>query len=95
MGKLEIVKALYTSLRPSLIRAGKYFRKESLKEFGLKDIEEDVEIIENYLGEKLGPKTKIDYEHVELVAKIIHLLKKGKSPKKEIEQAAKLRRSIG
>ena len=93
--KIKIIETLYKSLRPTLKRAGRYLRKESLKEFGLKEIEEDIKIIEEYLGEKLGPKTKSEKTHGELVARIIHQLKVGINPEKEIEQAAKLRKSIG
>ena len=94
-GEIQTVEALYTIFRSSLVRAGRYLRKESLKELGLPKLERGVVLIEEYLGETLGPVTKEEFRHADLVAKIIVLLQKGKSPIKEIEQAALIRKSLG
>ena len=94
-GKLQTIEMLYKTLKLALIRSGRYLRKESLAEFGLKDLAKDVVLIEEYLGEELRPITKSELEHQKLVARIITLLKRGKSPAVEIEKAAKLRRSLG
>ncbi|MDO8482851.1 MAG: phosphoenolpyruvate carboxylase [bacterium] len=94
-GKLKTLEALYKTLKPSLIRSGRYLRKESLKEFGLVGLEKDVALIEEYLGEKLGPKTESEREHEKLVACIVSSLRAGKSSSEEVEQAATIRRSLG
>lgn len=94
-GEIKTVEALYITLRPSLIRAGRYLRKESLRELGLGDLATGIILIEKYLGETLGPVTKKEFRHADLVAKIIISLKKGKSPAKEIEEAAMIRRALG
>lgn len=94
-GEIKVVEVLYRTLRPALKRSGRYLRKESLKELGLGDLEHGIILIEKYLGETLGPVTKEEFYHAELVAKIITSLKKGKSPVKEIEDAARIRRSLG
>ncbi len=95
MGKLALLEFLYLELRSSLLQAGRYFRKESLKELGLEWLEEDIKGVEEYLGEKLGPKTKEEKKHARIVSKIIEKLNKGQNPQKEITQAAILRHGLG
>lgn len=93
--QLHTVEALYKSLRPALIRAGRFLRKESLTELGLFGIAKEIALIEAYLGEKLGPKTKDELAHVALSGEIVVALKKGKPFGKEIEEAAILRKAMG
>ncbi|MBI2314962.1 phosphoenolpyruvate carboxylase [Candidatus Daviesbacteria bacterium] len=94
-GKLALLEFLYLELRSSLLQAGRFFRKESLKELKLEWLEEDIKGVEEYLGEKLGPKTKEEKKHARIVSKIIEKLNKGQNPQKEIEQAAILRHGLG
>ncbi len=94
-GEIEIIESLYRTLKPALKRAGRYLRIESLRELGLSELEKGIIAIEEYLGEKLGPVTKEEFRHAELVKKIIVMMKEGKSPIKEIEQAAIIRKSLG
>lgn len=93
--KVKSLEDLYLELKPALRQAGRYLRKESIKELKLTDIQEDIEAIEEYLGEKLGPKTKEEIAHLELVKKIISKMNTGQDVKKEIEQAAIIRHSLG
>jgi len=93
--QLHTVDALYKTLRPSLIRAGRFLRKEGLVELGLGYIAKEVALIEDYLGEQLGPRMKEEKRHVALSGKIIAALKKGKPFTKEIEEAAVLRQALG
>lgn len=94
-GKLDLLESLYTQLKPALITAGRFFRKESLKELGLEWLKEDILEIEKYLGEDLGPKSKEEKKHYKLVEKIIIKIKSNQNPQKYIEQAAILRRGLG
>lgn len=94
-GKLSVVESLYRSFRQALSEAGKYFRKESLDELGLRDLAEEIAIVEEYLGETLGPKTTEEHQHKEVVARIIASIKDGSNFSSDIEKAALLRRSLG
>ena len=94
-GKLRTVEMLYKNLKPSLLRAGRFLRKESLKELALTELEREVASIEAYLGETLGPKSEAEKEHVRLSGKMLALLKAGKPLTKEIEKAAILRQAMG
>lgn len=93
--KLAVLESLYQELKPSLTRAGRFFRRESLKELNLLELEDNMNLIEEYLGQKLGPVTPTEIKHAKLVEKIISLLKKGGNPKKEIGEAAVLRLGLG
>lgn len=94
-GKLKFVEELYQQLKPALEFAGRYFKKESLAWLGIPELEEDIKGVEEYLGEKLGPKTKDEKKHAELVAIIIEKIDKKQDPQEEIVQAALLRQSLG
>lgn len=93
--KIKLIESLYTGLKPMLLRAGRYLRKESINELGLKDLEKEIKIIEDYVGESLGPKTKTEIEHGQLVAQIVSQMKKGVNPQSSIKKAAVLRKSLG
>ena len=95
IGKIKLVEELYSQLKLTLLIDGRYLDKDSLKQLNIPGIEEDVTEIEEYLGVKLGPKTSSEHKHVGLVKKIISKSKAGQNPKKEIEQAAILRHSLG
>ncbi len=94
-GKLEKLESLYLELKPALIQAGRFYRKESLKELGLGWLKENIAQIEKYLGQKLGPQTKDEKKHAKLVAKIIRHFKKGQTSQSCITQAAILRHGLG
>jgi phosphoenolpyruvate carboxylase len=94
-GKLPLLESSYKTLRQSLLNAGRYLSKESLEVMGLDDIIQDVRLIEEYLGEELGPRTDLESQHCELVSKIVPALSNGSAPVAEIEQAAIARRSLG
>lgn len=93
--KLEVVESLYKNLKPALETSGRYLRHESLSELGLKDVAEDVKIIEDYLGHKLGPQTAHEHEHADIVAQIVSSLGRTDDLKPQVEAAALLRRNIG
>ncbi len=94
-GKLKLLESLYLQLKPSLIRAGNYLSKENLRLLGISGVKEDVEAIEEYLGQKLGPKTAKEKKHEVLTREILLKIKFGRNPQEEIEQAAILRQSLG
>lgn len=94
-GKLGVVEELYIQFKPSIIHAGRFLRKESLRELGLSELEKEIASIEAYVGETLGPKTKEEREHVLLSGKLIALMQKRKPLEKTIERMALLRKALG
>lgn len=94
-GKLKLVEKLYKNLKHSLIWAGRYLRRQSLKELGIAELNEDVKFIEKYLGKKLGPKAAAEKKHEKLAGIIVFKINKGQDPTEEIIEAAKIRRSLG
>ncbi|NLJ05957.1 MAG: phosphoenolpyruvate carboxylase [Exilispira sp.] len=93
--KLFLLESHYKLFKPSLIRAGRYLRKESFKDLRLEFMEKEIDYIEKFLGEKLGPKTTEEKKHAKVVGQVIARLKSGKTLQKKIEQAALLRHSLG
>ncbi|MCF7833732.1 MAG: phosphoenolpyruvate carboxylase [Candidatus Pacebacteria bacterium] len=94
-GKIDVVKNLYKNLNENLERAGRFLRKESIKELGLLGLLEEIESLERYTGFKFGPKTKEEIQHSKLSGKILAKIKKNQNPSKEILEAALLRKSLG
>ncbi len=94
-GKLKLIESLYKELKPALIEAGRLLRKESIKELSLPDWEKEIRTIEDYVGEKLGPKTISDGKHQQLTADITGSLLNGGPMSEKIQEAAELRRSLG
>ena len=94
-GKLELVESLYKNLKPALTFAGRFLRKESIQQLHLTSLAKDVESIEDYLGQRLGPKSEADEQHCRLAGEIIELVNGGHNPQTQIEQAAILRHSLG
>lgn len=99
-GNLSTVEKFYFNFRSDLKRAGRYLNKKVLsslakKSQGWKDIQEDVRIIENYLGEKLEPETPQEKAHLVFSESIYERFSKGIEMTDLIEEAAVLRKSLG
>lgn len=101
LGKLEILEKYYLNIKSDLLRSGKFLNKKVLAQLAedssaWKDVQEDVLEIENYLGQKLGPKTDYQREHAKRVEEIYENLSLNSNKVTElIRQAAILRRSLG
>lgn len=98
--QMPVVEKHYKYLKQDLIRAGRYLNKENLdkliKKFPeIKSFKRKIKIIEEYLGEKLGPKTFEEKEHHILTSKIWEEFEKGNKLTDLITRAAILRRSLG
>ncbi len=100
-GTLPLIEKHYTNLRHDLYFAGKFLYKPGLanlakKSKAWKNILEDVEEIENYLGKPLAPKYLNEQEHQLISARIHKNLNSSKETLgKLIEQSAVLRKSMG
>lgn len=99
-GNLSIVEKHYLNFHKDLKNAGRYLNKDVLsllskKSKGWREIQEDVRLIEGYLGEKLGPKTTEEKAHMVFTNGIYERFSKGIEMTDLIEEAAVLRRSLG
>jgi phosphoenolpyruvate carboxylase len=99
-GNLSIVEKYYFNFHSDLIKAGHYLNKNVLsilakKSQGWKDIQQDVKLIENYLGQKLEPKTTQEKAHLVFTEGIYERYSKGIEMTDLIEEAAVLRKSLG
>jgi len=99
-GTLKTIEKHYLNLRADFIHAGKYLNKENLSELAkqnpvFKDIERDVQEMENYLGVELGPIKTKHFIYRNLVSSIYLHLKEKEDFSDELEKAASIRKSLG
>jgi phosphoenolpyruvate carboxylase len=99
-GKIKLLEKYYLGLKTDLLRAGRFLYKDGLSKLAQKSeawrqVLTDVEAVEEYVGKKLGPKTKDEKEHCKLVA-AVHKKISAKQPiTKHLIKLAKLRKSVG
>jgi phosphoenolpyruvate carboxylase len=100
LGLSKFLRDIYINLEADLLHAGKYLNKENLNFLAdqnpaFKDIQKDVELIEAFLGRKLGPQKTHHFIHRNLVSSIYLHLREGEDFTDELEKAAKIRKSLG
>ncbi|MBN2087548.1 phosphoenolpyruvate carboxylase [Candidatus Peregrinibacteria bacterium] len=100
-GKIKTIEKHYNNLRKDFIHAGKYLNKENLTHLAkkypaFKEIQQDVEEIEKYLGVELSPLKTKHFLHRNVVSSI-YLLSEEKPDNIDelIETAAGIRKSLG
>lgn len=98
--RVKLLEKYYLNIKEDLRRAGQFLQKNELVKLAKnsqvwKDILEDVEEIEKYLGEKLEPKTKEEKEHFEIVKKLHEKMNSGKKYQIYLNRLAILRKSLG
>ncbi len=98
--QIKLLEKYYLNIKEDLRRAGRFLQKDELiklakKSQVWKDVLEDVEEIEKYLGEKFEPKTKEEIEHFEIVKKLHGKINSGKKYQKYLNRLAVLRKSLG
>ena len=100
LGMTKFLRDTYLNLEADLVHAGKYLNKENLDFLadqypGFAKIRYDIELVEKFLGRKLGPHKTHHFIHRNLVSSLyLHLLEKEDFTE-ELEKAAKIRKSLG
>lgn len=99
-GNLATVEKFYFNFHNDLEKAGRYLNKNVLsalskKSQGWREIQEDVKIIEAYLGHKFEPQTPEEKAHQVFSESIYERFTQGIEMTDLIEEAAVLRRSLG
>ena len=56
---------------------------------------QDVELVEELLGVELGPRTEAQELHQKRTTRVKQLLNQGGNPRHEVEESARLRKSLG
>ena len=97
---LPIVEKYYLNFHSDLRRAGRYLNKNVLsslskKSNGWKEIQTDIKIIEDYLGQKFAPETTQEKAHQVFTEGVYERFSNGTEMTDLIEEAAVLRRSLG
>lgn len=96
----EIFDCAYLHLKGDIIRAGRRLNKENLKLLSQsnkawKDIQKDVEFIEQYFKITLGPQKPHDFLHRNATSNVYFLKKNKENFSQAILAAGKLRKSLG
>jgi phosphoenolpyruvate carboxylase len=97
---LALLEKHYPTLPLDLLHAGQYLNTENLRFLakthrGFKDIQEDVELLEAYLGATLGPSTAESYIHRNWTSTLYFLHRSKKTMTTAIRESAKIRQSLG
>lgn len=100
MGMGKFLRDTYLNLESDLIHAGKYLNKENLGFLAdqypaFKDVEKDVELVEKFLGRKLGAQKTHHFIYRNLVSSIYLHMREKEDFSEELEKAAKIRKSLG
>lgn len=99
-GKIALIEKYYLQLGDDLDRSGRFLNKDNLQKLAKENeawngVIEDTAAIEAYLKKPLGPKTDAEKQHLKLTDKIYKKMVKGETLGKLIEEAARLRKSLG
>lgn len=100
LNQLSVIEKHYINLKKDLIEAGRFLNKTNLMDLAKTsgawhEILENIEIIENYLGVQLGPKSDVEKKHGMLTEKIYRNINGKEEITEYIKQAAVLRKSLG
>lgn len=90
----------YPELNEALVKIGRYLNRENLeilaKRYELWDlVRSGLAFLEEYLGEKLGPKEPDEILHRNYTSNVVQKWLRGDDPEEDIVLAAKIRRSLG
>ena len=98
--QIKLIEKYYLNIKDDLRKAGRFVQKDELIKLARdsqvwKDILQDIEEIEKYLGEKFKPVTKEEKEHFEIVKKLHEKMDLGKNYQIYLNRLAVLRKSLG
>lgn len=99
-GLTETLERFYLHFRQDILEAGNYLNRENLA-FLAKlhpawaDVQKDIQYLEQYLKEELGPRQSDHYLHRNLVSSAYLLWRDGRDCSGHILEAAKIRKSLG
>jgi phosphoenolpyruvate carboxylase len=100
LGNMDLVERLCVNLKSHLRNAGRRLNRENLRSLCSRNsaweaVQEDVRLIEDHLGEELGPDSDDDLIHRNLTSNIRVLYEAGREFGPDLERAARIRRSLG
>ena len=99
-GQLQLVEKLYLNIKRDLKHAGHYLNPENLdllceESDAWKEIREEIKIIEDFLGQKLGPTKHHHFLHRNFSSNIFRLMQQNEDISEDVLKAAKVRKSLG
>lgn len=90
----------YYHFRSDILRAGKFLSKDNLRNLARRNtawqaVEEDVRLLEAYVGEELGPQSHAEVMHGHIAASVYTLWRERKPISHDIIAGGKIRQSLG
>ncbi len=100
LGMIELIDRICPQLRRDLDRAGHYLNRENLELLvdqnpTWKHIQQDLELIQEFLGHEIGPERAHHMIHRNFTSNIFHKLQLGQDFGDDVLQAAVIRKSLG
>jgi phosphoenolpyruvate carboxylase len=97
---LPLLELHYRNIRKDLTNAGRFINKNNLKKLAKSDnvwqeILENVELVEEYLGNTFEPQDAVEKTHFKLTEAILNGINKKQTVTEYIVEAAQLRKSMG
>lgn len=98
--ELAAVEKHYPTLMFDLAEAGQYLNTENLdflakKHTGFREIQEDIELLQAYIGMPMGPRSETAFIHRNWTSTLFFLRKGHKQITTAIRESAKIRQSLG
>jgi phosphoenolpyruvate carboxylase len=96
----KLLESVYRNLKADLQLAGRFVNKDVVlkrakKSKAWEDVKRDIEGVEEYIGEPVGPRSLDEKEHHLILQRIAEHMEKEKPISQLIEQAGILRKSLG
>lgn len=100
MGITDLIDSLCPQLRRDFIHAGHYLNRENIdllckKDEAWKVIRDEIEHIEEYLGQSMGPERTHHMIHRNFTSNIFHKMQLDQDFSEDILKAAEIRKSLG
>jgi phosphoenolpyruvate carboxylase len=99
-GIIKDLESFYPDVKQDLVAAGVFLNKENLAFLAKtspawKSLLSEVNLVEDYVGQSLGPSSSESFMHRNHTSNIFHLASSGKDCSKDLLDAAKLRHCLG
>jgi len=99
-GMIKELEQFYPNIKSDLVAAGSLLNKENLKflaktDRGWKSLASEISLVEDYVGESLGPNSTDTFMHRNHTSNIFHMWTSGKDCSQDLLAAAKLRHCLG
>lgn len=100
MGIEKLIRELYINLQRDLSHAGHYLNRENLQKLSEKDsiwktVEGGIDLIEDFIGESIGPTSPHHFIHRNFASNVLQKMEVEEDIAEDVLRAAEIRKSLG